>query len=61
MKRFALLSVAVLFLAACSTFSRDTPSVYMVFFPASNTVLSGDAREVVAHAADAVRMTKPEP
>jgi hypothetical protein len=60
MKRFVPSVLLFGLLAGCSTFMRDRPTDYMVFFPSSEIVLSADARAVVDQAAAAIRGTHPQ-
>ena len=59
MKRLVALSFGLSLLAACSTFNREAPSDYMVFFSHGDTALSADGRAVVDRAASAIRATHP--
>jgi outer membrane protein OmpA-like peptidoglycan-associated protein len=60
MQRVFALSMALGLLAGCSTFMHEAPAKYLVFFSASDTNLSPDARAVVDHAAAAIRGTHPD-
>jgi outer membrane protein OmpA-like peptidoglycan-associated protein len=60
MKRLFALSFAALLLAGCGTFLHEAPANFMVFFPASSTELSPEARAVVDKAASAIRGSHPD-
>ena len=57
MKPLFALSAAAILLASCSTFVRETPSRYMVFFQRNDAALSAGGRAVVDQAALIARGT----
>ncbi|MEJ0027484.1 MAG: hypothetical protein WDN01_15780 [Rhizomicrobium sp.] len=51
--------MALACLGGCAVFSRDVPSVYVVYFPKGSTELATDAKKIVDQAAVDIKHTHP--